>query len=209
MLWCGTLMCCHVKPKKEKRARTYVQIQDWTQVRNKTYFISSWLTKTFFLGSKDQQVLECIIGWSKHMSLWLAHMYPDCKTITKLNYPDCTHICTLLTENNICSSLITFVTEDGDYLFFRFKPQEVAWQIRCAAETYVLHKRILPTVFVYSSPTFFTIADLTSLFFLLKNLRYFKVYNINQVCKMKNHICENLMYLKIFCRKNAWSKLLQ
>ena len=36
----------------------------------------------------------------------------------------------------------------------------------------------------------FTVADLTSCFFLLENLRYFKVYNINQVCSMKNQICE-------------------
>ena len=35
------------------------------------------------------------------------------------------------------------------------------------------------------------------LFFLLKNLRYFNVYNTNEVCSIKNYICENLMYLKL------------
>jgi hypothetical protein len=56
---------------------------------------------------------------------------------------------------------------------------------------------------------FFTVANLTIYFFLLKNLRYFKAYNTNEVCLTRNHICENLMYLKFFTEENVWSTLLQ
>ena len=69
-----------------------------------------------------------------------------------------------------------------------------------------LFKVILPSVFVYSSPTFYC-SKFDHLFFLLKNLRYFNVYNTNEVCSIKNHICENLMYLKIFCRKKRMVKI--
>jgi hypothetical protein len=44
-----------------------------------------------------------------------------------------------------------------------------------------------------------TIANLIICFFLLKNLGYFHVYNPYEVRSIKNHIRENLMYLKIFC----------
>jgi hypothetical protein len=52
----------------------------------------------------------------------------------------------------------------------------------------------------------FTVANLIICLFLLKNLRYFNVYNTNEVCSIKNHIYENLMYLKIFCRKKTYSQ---
>ena len=66
------------------------------------------------------------------------------------------------------------------------------------------HRYLLPSILVYLSPTFYC-SKFDHPFFLLKNLRYFNVYNTNEVCSMKNHICENMMYLKIFYRKNIWS----
>jgi hypothetical protein len=71
-----------------------------------------------------------------------------------------------------------------------------------------------PSIFDFYFPPFsftchqsFTVANLTICFFLLKNLRYFKAYNTNKVCSMKNHICENLMYLNIFCRRKRMVKI--
>jgi hypothetical protein len=52
------------------------------------------------------------------------------------------------------------------------------------------------SLFSFTCQQLFAIVNLTICFFLLKNLRYFNVYHTNEVYSIKNHICENLMYLK-------------
>jgi len=68
-----------------------------------------------------------------------------------------------------------------------------------------LTKYIFSSVCVYLSPTFYY-SKFDHLFFLLKYLRYFNIYNTNE-CSIKNYICENLMYLKIFFRKKNIVKI--
>lgn len=72
------LLCAAMSNQRKKsEQRTYVQIQDWTQVRNRTYFISSWLTKTFYF-CKYRSVGSGMHHWMEETRLFKGIIVDHC-----------------------------------------------------------------------------------------------------------------------------------